>query len=662
MASMSRRGRGTSRVEGKNGRRSSTLISSVDMRGDDIPAESHPDNPPAGVEAELPQTPPEPLLFEIGWEVCWQLGGIYTVLRSKAPAMIERWEDRYFMIGPYNPETAALEYEPLTAEGFIRKALDRMDAIGIHCHYGQWLVRGRPKVILIDHRAKYRDLDNDKYLLWKDHGIATVNNDGEVNEVVAFGFAIAALFAALSEELRGTGRQVIAHFHEWMAGVAVPRISHTQLPVSTVFTTHATLLGRYIASDSPEFYNHLPFLNPDAEAAKYNIFPRFAIERAAAHSATVFTTVSEVTSFEAEKLLGRAPELILPNGLNLQRFAALHEFQNLHREYKEVIHEFVVGHFFPSYSFDLDRTIYLFTSGRYEYRNKGMDLFVEALNRLNWRLKELPDRPTVVAFIITRAATKSINVATLQSQSMFDELHKTCEQIQEQIGQRLLRRAVTGQIAQPEELLDADEVARLKQVIHAWRTGRPPSIITHDLVHDADDALLNHLRHHRLFNAADDPVKVVFHPQFMTRTSPLISLDYEQFVRGCHLGVFPSYYEPWGYTPMECVALGVPTITTDLSGFGAYVQHHITSPQDQGIYVLNRRTRSFDDSVNEMVEMLLQFVRQNRRQRIEMRNKVERLSEMFDWSKLIQYYNQAHDLALQRGAPYRPGNVEVRLV
>ena len=168
------------------------------------------------------------------------------------------------------------------------------------------------------------------------------------------------------------------------------------------YHTRNAMLGRYLAADSPEFCNHLPFVNAEAEAAKYNIFPRFAIERAAAHSSTVFTTVSEVTSFEAEKLLGRQPDLILPNGLNLHRFAALHEFQNLHQQYKKTIHEFVMGHFFPGYTFDLDRTIYLFTSGRYEYRNKGMDLFIEALHRLNERLRPMDDRPTVVAFIVTR--------------------------------------------------------------------------------------------------------------------------------------------------------------------------------------------------------------------------------------------------------------------
>jgi glycogen(starch) synthase len=636
------------------------------------PTRSLPQTPEPPAPAIAPDTQPEngkpgsepaaPLLFEIGWEVCWQLGGIYTVLRSKAPAMLQRWGERYCLIGPYNPQTAAVEFEERPTDGYIRRTLDRLRAVGIACHFGRWLIPGRPHVILLDYRSRFNRLDEDKYLLWNDHSIGTVAGDGEVNEVVSFGFTVAEFFAALAQELPKPAPQVIAHFHEWMAGVAVPRIRHLNIPVCTVFTTHATLLGRYLASDSPEFYNHLPFINAEEQAGKYNIFPRFAIERAAAHASTVFTTVSEVTNFEAEKLLGRMPDLILPNGLNLHRFAALHEFQNLHREYKEVINEFVMGHFFPSYSFDLDRTIYLFTSGRYEYRNKGMDLFIEALYRLNLRLKEFSDHPTVVAFIITKAATRNINVGVLQSQSMFDELHKTCDLIQSQVGRRLFRSAAAGRIASATDLLDEDDVARMKQVIHAWRTGRQPSIVTHDLVDDAHDPVMQHLRHRGLFNSADDPVKVVFHPQFVTATSPLISLDYEQFVRGCHLGIFPSYYEPWGYTPMESVAMGLPAVTTDLSGFGAYVQRHIPNHQEQGIYVLNRRTAGFEDAVEELVQQLLTFVQMNRRQRIELRNRVERLSEMFDWSELVKHYNEAHDLALERGWSGRPGQVEVRVI
>lgn len=612
-------------------------------------------------DAEKP-APQEPLLFEIAWEVCWQLGGIYTVLRSKAPAMLQRWGERYCLIGPYNPQTAAFEFDEQEPTGIFRDAIQSLAQSGIPAKFGKWLIPGRPQVILIDYRARYGSLDADKYAIWKDHGISTTNNDGEVNEVIAFGFAATELFRRL---VNAAGdRPILAHFHEWMAGVAIPRIAHQRLPVSTVFTTHATLLGRYLAGDSPDFYNHLPFINAEEQAAKYQIFPRFAIERAAAHASTVFTTVSEVTATEAEKLLGRKPDAIVPNGLNIQRFAALHEFQNMHQVYKERIHEFVMGHFFPSYTFDLDRTIYLFTSGRYEYRNKGFDLFIEALWRLNQRLKSIPDHPTVVAFIVTRAWTRHINVGVLQRQSMFEDLKNVCGSLERQMGGRLFRSAAQGRLPRMQDLLNDEELLRLRQSIQAWRTGPQPAIVTHDLVDDGNDPVLQHFRHRHLFNAADDPVKVVFHPEFVTATSPLFNLDYQQFVRGCHMGVFPSYYEPWGYTPMECVALGLPSITTDLSGFGAYVGHHIPNASQQGICVLNRRTRSFEETANDMVEYLMNFVQLSRRQRIEMRNRVERLSELFDWSALVVHYHEAHDMALGRWNAGRKagGRLEVRLV
>ncbi len=611
----------------------------------------------APLDAAQPETPP--LLFEVGWEICWQLGGIYTVLRTKAPAMQSRWGDRYCLIGPYNPATAAIEFEERPTEGFIREVLDQLRDAGMPCHYGHWLVTGRPRVILLDYRARYGSLHVDKYLMWKDHGISTVANDGEVNEVVAFGFAVTEFFRILCNVQ--PGRRILAHFHEWMGGVAVPRIAHLKYPVATVFTTHATLLGRYLASDDPDFYQHLPYVDPDAAATHYNIYPRFAIERAAAHAATVFTTVSEVTSHEAEKLLGRSPDAILPNGINIQRFAALHEFQNLHREYKERIHEFVMGHFFPSYPLDLDRTLYVFTSGRYEYRNKGMDLFIEAMHRLNWRLKSLSDRPTVIAFIITRAATRSVNVGTLQSQSMFEDLKNICEDVERAMGRRLVHAAATGRLPSHQELLPEDAQVRLKRAMHAWRSSRQPTIVTHDLVDDANDPVLKHLRYRGLFNAADDPVKIVFHPEFVTATSPLLNLDYEQFVRGSHLGIFPSYYEPWGYTPMECIALGVPTVTTDLSGFGAYVERQVRDSEDRGILVLKRRSRSFDECASDLAEYLFRFAQLNRRQRIELRNNVERSGEMFDWSVLASHYHDAHELALERTSAV-PGRVEVRLV
>jgi len=658
MPAMARRGRNESK--GSNGKQAvATAVDPVLPRVTAPPLlEPVAIDPPAPPEpAPIPQPP---LLFEVAWEVCWQLGGIYTVLRTKAATMLERWGDRYCLIGPYNPATAAVEFEDQATYGSIRETIQKLKEIGITCHFGRWLVPGRPRVILIDYRGRYSNLHLDKYLLFQDHGISTPADDGEVNEVVAFGFAVAEFFRAFTSIVKD--RPILAHFHEWMGGVAVPRIAHQRIKVGTIFTTHATLLGRYIAGDNPHFYDQLPLLDPDAEAKKYQIYPRHQIEKAAAHAATVFTTVSEVTSAEAAKLLGRLPDEILPNGLNIQKFAAPHEFQYLHQKYKERIHEFVMGHFFPSYTFDLENTLYFVTSGRYEYRNKGMDLFIEAMYRLNQRLKEVVNPPTVVAFIITKAPVRNINVATLQNQSMYDELRNTCADISRQMEQRLFRSAAEGRMPSFGELLTEDATVQLKRALHAWRSHRQPTVVTHDLVDDANDPVLKHIRHRGLFNAADDPVKMIFHPQFVSATSPVINLDYEQFVRGCHMGIFPSYYEPWGYTPMECIALGLPAVTTDLSGFGAYVNRHIEHAAERGICVLNRRTRGFDEVNENLVDFLMHFVHLNRRQRIELRNNVERLGELFDWSNLVKHYDDAHKMALERiGAP-RPGKIEVRIV
>jgi len=600
------------------------------------------------------------MLFEIAWEVCWQLGGIYTVLRTKVPAMIDRWSNRYCLIGPYNPRTAAVEFEEQPTEGIIRQALDRLRDQGISCHYGRWLIPGRPRVILLDHRARFNRLAEDKYFMWTDHGISTLTNDGEVNEVVAFGFTVTEFFRELTQI--APGATVLAHFHEWMGGVAVPRIAHLRLPITTVFTTHATLLGRYLAGDSPNFYRDLPFINSDAEAAKYQILPRHQIEKAAAHASTVFTTVSEVTAVESEHILGRKPDVILPNGLNIRRFAALHEFQNLHLQYKERIHEFVMGHFFPSYTFDLDRTLYFFTSGRYEYKNKGLDLFIESMWRLNEQLKTLPDPPTIVGFIVTRAAVKNINVGVLQSQMQLADLRNLCEDVQGEMGQKLFMAIAAQRLPTFNELINDESWVRLKRAIHAQLRPYQPPIVTHDLIDDQNDPVLKHLRHRRLFNSADDPVKIIFHPEFVTATSPLIGLDYEQFVRGCHLGVFPSYYEPWGYTPMESAALGLPAVTTDLSGFGAYIQRHVEDHEEQGMVVLPRRNTDFESSTEQLTAQLYSFAQMSRRQRIEVRNKVERLSEQFDWSKLARHYHDAHDLAIERTGGKRPGRVEIRMI
>lgn len=593
--------------------------------------------------------PVQPLLFEVAWEVCWQLGGIYTVIRSKAPQMARIWGERYCLIGPYNADTAAVELEECQASGPIAIAIEKLRALGIKVHYGHWLVTGRPRVILLDYAAAMDRLGEFKYYLWKDHGIGVADHDGEVNTVVAFGFLVGLFFQELCK-VPGLQLPVLAQFHEWMSGLGAMRIKFLDLPVATVFTTHATLLGRYLCTDNPDFYNKLPWINPEHAAGHYNIYARYCIERGATHCANVFTTVSDITGLEAEKLLGRRPDIVTPNGLNIHKFAALHEFQNLHKHYKEVIHQFVAGHFFPSYNFDLDKTIYLFIAGRYEYRNKGLDLFIEALARLNHWLRAGGIPVNVVAFIITKAPYKNINVDVLRGQMMFDELSKLCENITSDMGRALLHTVSMGRLPERGELLTEEATVKLKRTMHAWRTWKQPAIVTHDLWDDAKDPVLCQLRACQLFNARHDAVKVVFHPDFVAATSPLIGLDYDQFVRGCHMGVFPSYYEPWGYTPMECAASGVPSITSDLAGFGSYVQQNVQDPNSKGLFIVGRRYASWEQSAHQLTEILFNFCLKDRRNRIELRNRTERLSDFFDWSNLIVHYNEAHKLAMQRKA------------
>jgi hypothetical protein len=87
-----------------------------------------------------------------------------------------------------------------------------------------------------------------------------------------------------------------------------------------------------------------------------------------------------------------------------------------------------------------------------------------------------------------------------------------------------------------------------------------PPIVTHNLVDDATDPVVSKLRTCKLHNNWWDRVKVIFHPEFLKPTNPILPMDYMEFARGCHLGVFPSYYEPWGYTPAECT--GIYTINS----------------------------------------------------------------------------------------------------
>uniref|UniRef100_A0A7R9AX13 Glycogen [starch] synthase n=1 Tax=Timema shepardi TaxID=629360 RepID=A0A7R9AX13_TIMSH len=477
-------------------------------------------------------------------------------------------------------------------------------------------------------------------------------------------------FRKAAEEYSESPPRIVAHFHEWQAGLGLIALHTRHIDVATVFTTHATLLGRYLCAGNTDFYNNLSKFNVDEEAGRRQIYHRYCMERAASHLAHVFTTVSEITGYEAEHLLKRKPDIITPNGLNVKKFSALHEFQNLHAISKEKIHEFVRGHFYGHYDFDLEKTLYFFIAGRYEFGNKGADIFIEALARLNHYLKSTHPDVTVVAFLIFPAKTNNFNVESLRGHAVTKSLRDTINDIQLKIGKRMYEVCLSGRLPNPGDLLQKEDTVRLKRCIYALQRDGLPPVTTHNVVDDWNDPVLNTVRRCQLFNTIHDRVKlkyfqlmklkiqlfsfvytsfslknkiillkyfkVVFHPEFLSSTNPLFGLDYEEFVRGCHLGVFPSYYEPWGYTPAECTVMG----------FGCFMQDHIADPMSYGIYVVDRRYISLEGTVQQLAQYMYDFARLNRRQRIIQRNRTERLSDMLDWRNLGIYYRQARMKAL----------------
>jgi len=596
-------------------------------------------------------------VFEISHEAANKVGGIYQVIRSKCFASVEELGDRYVLLGPYKESSARTEVElcEFPAHSPLSDAVEKIRSFGWRVYTARWLVDGNPQIILFDITSAMHELDKYKHELFEKTKIGIPNGDNECNDATIFGFMVAKFLQefvlAYDEDCCDENARVVAHFHEWLAGVGLIMTRVWGTECATVFTTHATLLGRFLCAGSVDFYNNLDKFNIDGEAGKRGIYHRYCMERAATHLCHIFTTVSEITGKEAMHLLKRSPDVITPNGLNVKKFAALHEFQNMHALNKEKINDFVRGHFHGHMDFNLEKTLYLFTAGRYEFSNKGADVFIEAIARLNHSLKESGSDKTVIVFFIFPTKTNNFNVESLRGQAVTKSLRDTIHDIQAKVGKRMYDACLQGHLPEPDSLLYKDDMVRLKRCIYAAQKKSLPPITTHNIIDDHRDPVLTALRRCKLFNNPEDRVKVIFHPEFLSATSPLLGLDYEEFVRGCHLGVFPSYYEPWGYTPAECTVMGIPSVTTNLSGFGCFIADHVADPVSYGIYIVDRLKVGLEDSINQLAQHLFEFTQLNRRQRIIQRNRTERLSELLDWRILANMYREARQAALCKVFP-----------
>jgi len=590
------------------------------------------------------------ILIEVSWEVCNKVGGINTVLRSKAEQIVDYYGKNYYVIGPYFANKVVGEFEESLPEENLKKACDGLRDKGIILHFGKWLIKGEPNAILIDFNSFKSQTNNIKKILWDVFKIDSLKASYDYDEPLVWSYASGIVIEKLSQIWN---KKVVAQFHEWLAGAGLLYIKKNNVPAATVFTTHATILGRTLASANFDLYANvdggksiLSTIDTEKAAYDHHIESKHQIERSAAQNAEVFTTVSEITGLEATYTLKRKPDVLLYNGLDMGKFPTFEESSIKHRYFKNIIREFLLSYFFPYYSFDIYDTLFYFLAGRYEFRDKGIDVYIESLKRLNDRLKKEKSTKTIVAFIWVPTGIRGIKPEFLESKIQFNNLKESLNSVMPGVRNNILYGIMAKNKLTEDLLFDKEFLFELKKTMAKMVKKGSPSLSTHDLI-DPNDEILRRLKDTGLDNQEDDRVKMIFYPTYLNGADGLLDLTYDEAMFGCHLGVFPSFYEPWGYTPLEAAALGVSSVTTDLAGFGRFLLKK-KEKDHPGIFVLKRMNRTDEQIINDLSNFMYKFTMFPKHDRVENKIEAKTLAGLADWKFLIKNYINAQNLAIER--------------
>ncbi len=585
--------------------------------------------------------------FEVSWEVCNKVGGIYTVITSKIIPVIKYYKQNYYAIGPYFPGRKQEEFKEKLPPDYLKDIFERMHKIGIMCHFGSWAIEEEPNTILVDYSNYQYKLNEIKTNNWNKFKIDSLNTQyHDYDEPLVWATCSGILLEEIKNSLKN--KKIAVQCHEWLAGGALLYLKYKNVKIGTVFTTHATILGRTLAANHVDLYGLLSKFKPDEEAYKFGIQAKHLTEKACAQNADIFTTVSDITGIEATYFLGKKPDLLLPNGLDVQSFPTFDDASVKHKLLKAKIKRFLLSYFFPYYQFDLDETLFFFLSGRYEFHDKGIDVFIKALKKLDEDLKNNHPEKTIVSFIFVPAGVKDIKPELIENRSFLEDIDDSVHDIIEELKDRIIYGIISKKEIDEEFLLGKTLLRETdKKVIRFSREGNPP-LSTHNLYNEENDEIIRNLKANNLNNTKENRVKVIFYPIYLNGADRLMDLNYYEAIMACHLGVFPSYYEPWGYTPLEAGALGIASITTDLAGFGRYVQKVTDGKKNQGTYVLDRLNKSEDEIVDGLFKMFIEFSNSSKQDRIENKIRAKRLADTADWNLMIENYLKAHNLAVEK--------------
>ena len=542
------------------------------------------------------------VVFETSWEVCNKVGGIYTVLSSRAKTLKERFGDHLVFIGPdiwTGKENPLFHEDPKLHEKW------RMDALreGFAVRIGRWAVPGQPVAVLVDFRGFFAQKDSIYAQAWENFGVDSLHAYGDYDESSMFSYA-AGKFAEIIVKKYFEKKKVIYQAHEWMSGLGMLFLKQQCPTVKTIFTTHATSIGRSISGNNKLLYEYFHGYDGDQMAAELNMEAKHSIEKQSALRADCFTTVSHFTDRECRQLLGKAADVVLPNGFELDFVPKATEFSRQRRDARRRILQTasaLTGEALP------EDTLIISTSGRNDFRCKGFDVYLEAMKQLRDRLRGSDRR--VVSLI--------------------------------EVPCWLL-----GPRKDVQERLQAIEAGKLQ--LPAAPLDTP--MISHDLYNLNEDRILCLIKQLGLFNSQDDSVKVFLVPCYLDGIDGIFNLHYYEMLTANDLTIYPSYYEPWGYTPLESVAFKTPCITTDLSGFGQWVNEVLGREGTiaDGVAVLRRDDRNYYECAAAICDNIESVMNASHTEMDNMRRSASKFATKAQWKNFIKYYYEAYDFALQR--------------
>lgn len=591
--------------------------------------------------------PKADFLFEVSWEVCNKIGGIWTVLKSKTRPTIEQYGEKYCLIGPYFSQASKGEFEQAKIPDEWSKIFLDLEKEGLLLKFGYWLMPGNPKAILIDFSKFLYRGDQIKKELWEKFKIDSFNSPFDYTEPLVWSFAVGRVIEKLLDSF--SNKKIVAQFHEWLSGAGLLYLKSRALKVGTVFTTHATILGRTLAANNVSLDLFLGKINSQEEAYKYGIQAKHQIEYACAQKTDVFTTVSQITGLESETILNRFPDVLLPNGLDMSRFPSIEQISIKHKLQRDKIREFLFWYFFPYYEIDLENTFFYFTLGRYELKNKGIDTFIKALGGLNKKLKQEKSKKSVVAFFWIPTQIQGIKRELIESREIYTDIKDQLESIEEDVEGNIMKGLIAGSKIEKEDIFENEEdtLSEIKNKILKFKKQGNPPLCTHNLP-EQNSEILQMFEQEGLLNAKEDKVKVIFYPIYLNGADGILNLTSDEAIQGSHLGVFPSLYEPWGYTPLESAALGVGSVTTDLAGFGRFCSEYTKGKKMPGVFLLERMGKSEEEINNGLTKILYDFLKLSTNQRVENKIQARKIADLADWEILIKNYITAHNLAVQK--------------